>query len=103
MIWPFFIVVPAGPPMQPNIDHIDESSVTLSWQKPKDDGGGNISGYIVEKKGAKDDEWEEVTPEITGNNVKVPRLQNGEQCQFRVKAVNQAGSGSPSMPTQMVT
>ena len=52
--------VEAGPPGQPQFDEITKDSVTLSWEKPQDDGGGKIKGYIVEKK-KENGEWEEVT------------------------------------------
>lgn len=53
--------VEAGPPSQPNVDEITPDSITLSWEKPLDDGGSKIQGYIVEKPKDGDD-WEEVTP-----------------------------------------
>ena len=85
------------------MDHIDEGSVSLSWAKPKDDGGGKIEGYIVEKK-SKDGEWEEVTPvPIRDTQAKIKDVKEGEECQFRVKAVNAAGPGAPSMPTSLLT
>lgn len=101
---PNCISVPAGPPPQPKVDNIDEKSVSLSWEKPKDDGGGKILGYVVEKKPKGSDDWEEVTPfPVKDTQAKIPNLTEGEQCQFRVKAVNAAGNGSPSMPTSEIT
>ena len=98
----FYLSVPAGPTSQPNVDHIDEESVTLSWTKPKDDGGGKIQGYIVEKK-PKDGDWEEVSPiPVKDTQAKVTNVKEGEECQFRVKAVNAAGPGAPSMPTSLI-
>ena len=31
--------------------------VSLSWEKPKTDGGDRIQGYIIEKKDAASDRW----------------------------------------------
>ena len=38
----------------------------LSWEKPKDDGGGKITGYVVEKKPKGSDDWEEAMPVVAG-------------------------------------
>ena len=53
--------VAAGPPGQPVAEEITPNSVTLAWEKPRDDGNGKIKGYIVEVK-PKGGDWEEVTP-----------------------------------------
>jgi len=36
---------------------VDEDSVVLSWDKPKDDGGDKIKGYVVEVKEAGTGKW----------------------------------------------
>ena len=75
--------------------------MTLAWEKPKDDGGGKIQGYIVEKK-PKGGDWEEVTPvPVKDTQMKIPHLKEGEDYVFRVKAVNAAGPGHPSRPTDL--
>ena len=89
----FEFSVGAGSPSTPNVDKITKDSVSLSWAKPTDDGGGKIEGYIVEKKDEKGN-WVPVnkTP-IKDTEFTVSDLQEGEQCQFRVRAVNEAGPG----------
>ena len=74
------------------------NSITLSWEKPTDDGGGPIEGYVVEMK---DDngEWVEVSPMVKDPRFKVPHLKEGKAYQFRVKAINEVGAGKPSAPT----
>lgn len=37
-------------PGSPSIEDIDSDSVTLSWTKPKSDGGDKLQGYVVEYK-----------------------------------------------------
>ena len=32
----------------PLVEDVDEDSVTLSWGKPRDDGGDEVQGYVVE-------------------------------------------------------
>ncbi|XP_064634017.1 twitchin-like isoform X9 [Lineus longissimus] len=93
----------AGSPTQPNVDKITKDSVSLSWGKPIDDGGGKIKGYMVEKKpkGAKD--FKPVFKEpIEGLQTTIPDLVEGEECEFRIVAVNEAGPGDPSKPTDMI-
>lgn len=34
----------------PEVEEVGSDFVHLSWEKPHDDGGGRITGYIVEKK-----------------------------------------------------
>ena len=92
--------VESGPPSQPNVDEITPDSVSLSWEKPTDDGGGKIKGYVVEMKKDGEEDWEEVTPTpVPECFAKIPHLKEGTKAQFRVKAVNAAGKGKPSRPT----
>ena len=87
---------------QPNVDKIEKDGVTLSWQKPTNDGGAPIEGYIVEKKAPGSDEWVpcNVSP-IRDTNFKAP-CKEGEENQFRVRAVNSEGPGEPSRPTGVI-
>ena len=48
---------PPGKPGKPAIEDADENSVTLSWSKPKDDGGDRIKGYVVEAKEKGSNKW----------------------------------------------
>jgi len=98
----FVPTVAAGPPGQPKVNGTTPTSVALSWDKPTDDGGGKIQGYIVEVK-KKGGDWEDATPfPVKENEMTVPNLKEGEEYQFRVKAVNEAGPGTPSTATQPV-
>ena len=91
----------AGPPGQPKVDEITPNQVKLSWEKPANDGGDAPKEYIVEKK-TKDGDWEPATSfPVKGTEAAVP-VKEGEEYQFRVKAVNKAGEGSPSRPTGAV-
>ena len=90
----------AGAPSQPVVEEITPDSVSLSWEKPKDDGCGKIKGYVVEMKKDGSDDWDEVTPTpVQECFAKIPHLKEGTKAQFRVKAVNAAGKGKPSRPT----
>lgn len=54
-------------------------------------------GYIIEMRSKYDSSYTKAA-EVTGNvcKGKVPKLENGQQYQFRVRAVNKAGPGEPS-------
>ena len=49
----------ASPPSVPVAEKVGKNSIDLAWQKPRDDGGSPIKGYIVEKKKMGGD-WEKV-------------------------------------------
>jgi predicted RNA-binding protein with TRAM domain len=81
------------------VDKVTPNAVTLSWDKPTNDGGSKIDGYVVEVK-PKGGDWTDATPyPVKENEFTVPRLKEGEEYQFRVRAVNEAGDGTPSAPT----
>ena len=86
-------------PGTPSVDRVGKDFVDLSWSKPIKDGGNKITGYQVEKR-KKGGPWEPATDRpVTGNQVTIPNLDENEEYEFRVKAVNAAGPGEPSEPT----
>ena len=48
---------PPGKTGTPLIEDVDEDSVTLSWGKPKDDGGDKVQGYVVEVREKGTSKW----------------------------------------------
>lgn len=82
----------------------DNTSVDLKWEAPKSDGGAPIEKYVVEKKDRFGTDWEKAA-EVPGSktDAKVTGLKEGNECQFRVVAVNKAGPSEPSDATQMHT
>jgi hypothetical protein len=94
---------PPGPPEYVKVEDWDRKWVNLSWQKPQDDGGSYVTHYVIEKKEDFSSKWAKVID--TDNNecgAKVSDLIENSQYQFRVKAVNRAGTGPPSVPTDEV-
>ncbi|KAG8335958.1 myosin light chain kinase activity protein [Homalodisca vitripennis] len=91
---------PPGAPGLPEIVDWDEHMVELKWEPPFRDGGAPITGYIIEMKSRFDPNFVKAV-EITGGQCKgkVPKLEEGTQYQFRVRAVNKAGPGEPSEET----
>lgn len=96
-------VVPPGAPDQPRVGKVTKNSAELTWIRPIDDGGAAIDGYIVEKRKAGTDEWIPCNQKpVKETRLVVEPLPEKEQFEFRVKAVNSAGEGEPSRPTDMV-
>ncbi|XP_026176247.1 M-protein, striated muscle [Mastacembelus armatus] len=93
-----------GPAYDLTVCEVRDHSVVVQWQKPIYTGSGPITGYHVEyaKKGTSD--W------ITANEtavsqrfLKVTDLEEGSTYLFRVRAVNDAGVGLASMPSDSIT
>ncbi|XP_072180963.1 twitchin-like [Diadema setosum] len=84
-------------PQSIKISDISPTAVTLNWTEPDSDGGSSVTGYIIEKKDRYSPRWTPVnqTP-ITDCKFRVTGLKENQECDFRVVAVNKAGSSSPS-------
>ncbi|XP_023314705.1 twitchin isoform X11 [Trichogramma pretiosum] len=94
---------PPGPPSQPEILGYTPNSCTLAWNPPTITGGKPITGYIVEKR-ERGGEWLKANNYPTPNTTfTVQDLHEGNRYEFRVIAVNEAGPGQPSKPTEPIT
>ncbi|KRF85408.1 twitchin isoform X27 [Drosophila virilis] len=91
----------ASKPGTPKIDDYNEHMVKLKWDAPKHDGGAPITGYIIEKKDKFSPIWDEVfTTNTPAPEAIVDGLTEGNVYQFRVRAINKAGTSEPSDPTE---
>ena len=92
-----------GAPGQPTFTDWDSDHVDLEWDPPTSDGGAPITGYIIEKKTKHGRDWTEaaVIKEAKCSG-RAPGLKEGEEYQFRVKAVNKAGPGAASPPSERI-
>ena len=85
---------PAKPEGPLEVSDVNKNGCHLKWNKPKDDGGEPLDGYIVEKLEPETGSWVPVAkthlPEcdVTG-------LTPGKSYKFRVKAVNKEGESEP--------
>uniref|UniRef100_A0AAF5DMX8 non-specific serine/threonine protein kinase n=1 Tax=Strongyloides stercoralis TaxID=6248 RepID=A0AAF5DMX8_STRER len=91
-----------GKPGRPEIVDVDSDNMTLQWDPPMKDGGAPIEEYIIEMKDPETKEWVQVATSPT-TSAKVTGLKEGKDYQFRVKAVNKAGPGHPSEPSEKRT
>lgn len=84
---------------QPAVESTTADSVDLSWSPPDDDGGSDITDYIIEKKEKFSPRWTEVAKVPSDQTeLLVDDLKEGDDYQFRVTPVNKAGKGRPSSP-----
>lgn len=90
-------------PGTPEITNWDKDHVDLKWSPPKNDGGSPVMGYIIEKREKGRPNWTKAaelkSPYCKGT---ADNLEEGVEYEFRVKAVNEAGPGEPSQPSQSV-
>lgn len=81
----------------------DKDHADLKWEKPENDGGAPITGYVIEYKEKFGKDW--VTgKEVPGDSLKGTQdgLKEGCTYEFRVRAINKAGPGEPSDSTKPI-
>lgn len=67
---------------------------TLLWSAPLDDGGANVTDYVIEYRTSGATSWSTFTdPVSTSLTASVPGLENALEYEFRVAAVNGVGTG----------
>ncbi|NXH57403.1 IGFN1 protein, partial [Rhabdornis inornatus] len=90
-----------GAPDPPEIISTSRDTITISWKAPCKTGASQILGYIVQKRKKGAVTWLPVTNvPVKDKKLKVPSLKKGVQYEFRVAAVNAAGTGQPSDPSK---
>jgi hypothetical protein len=82
---------PTGPIM---FSEISGEAITLHWSPPKDDGGSQVTNYVVEKLNSATGNWEKVG-QPAATSFRVRGLENGKRYDFRVSAENEFGVGEP--------
>ncbi|XP_042346235.1 myomesin-3 [Plectropomus leopardus] len=94
-----------GPPYDAEVREVRNDSLVLLWAAPLYEGRGPVTGYLLEvSQGDQSDDWTALNDKpISDTHYKVSGLQTGQTYRFRVLAVNEAGVGCPSLPTEPVT
>lgn len=57
------------PPENLRADEFGGDALTLFWNPPKDNGGADITNYVIEKKEPKAATWSKVKDKIIINNI----------------------------------
>lgn len=86
------IVGRPSPPSGPlEVSGISSESCILSWSEPADDGGTEITNYIVEKRESGSASWQVVNSSVQRTTIKVTHLTKYMEYTFRVCAENKYG------------
>uniref|UniRef100_A0A3Q4I0P8 Titin n=1 Tax=Neolamprologus brichardi TaxID=32507 RepID=A0A3Q4I0P8_NEOBR len=73
---------------------VTKSSVSLAWEKPQQDGGSRIAGYLIEMQPKGTDKWGVATNTKTCEGT-VTGLTAGTEYLFRIIAYNEKGKSEP--------
>ncbi|XP_053943752.1 immunoglobulin-like and fibronectin type III domain-containing protein 1 isoform X2 [Cuculus canorus] len=90
-----------GAPDAPEVVSTSKDSITISWKAPHKTGSSRIVGYIIQKRKKGTMTWLPVNnAPVSDKKLKITNLKKGLQYEFRVAAVNDAGIGDASGPSQ---
>jgi len=89
-----------GCPAAPEVTSRTEHEAALTFRAPDNNGGSAITGYIVEMKSSSESTWRIVGNNVTRMKFVATGLKPRSSYEFRVTAVNKAGPGQPSAPSQ---
>ncbi|XP_021525860.2 myomesin-2 isoform X2 [Aotus nancymaae] len=79
----------------------DGRSMTLGWKVPKFSGGSPILGYYMDKREVHHKNWHEVNSSPSKPTIlTVDGLMEGSVYEFKIAAINLAGIGEPSDPSE---
>ena len=88
----FVFTAKPGPPADFTTSAVSDEEVALKWNEPSDDGGCEITNYIVEQREAMKFTYSK-TGETSRREITAKRLREGIQYMFRVAAQNECGVG----------
>jgi len=99
---PFVLDTP-GSPSAPLVEEVGSDFVHLSWDRPSSDGGGRLTGFILERRQIGANLWTRVnfTP-IMATEYNIHNLIEDMSYEFRVIACNMSGEGKPSENSQKI-
>jgi titin len=92
-----------GKPGTPTFTDIKDTTVVLHWTPPEDDGGAEITNYIIHCRQENQVQWVQATKEkISKTEHKLVKLTKEAVYEFKVAAENKVGMGPFSDPSAPV-
>lgn len=73
---------------------VTRKMIFLNWDDPEDDGGSDLTGFIVERRDAKMHTWRQPI-ETASSKCECVGIMEGQEYMFRVIAKNKYGMGPP--------
>lgn len=90
-------------PSTPEASAITRDSIVLTWERPENNGGAEIEGYILEKRDKDGIRWTKCNKKrLNDLRFRCTGLTEGHSYEFRVSAENAAGVGKPSAPSPYI-
>ena len=91
-------------PGVPQPTDVKDGSITVTWTPPENDGGAPVTSYVLEYRSEGSVSWKKATEKtLTELEFTATGLSDKELYEFRVAAVNKAGTGpysANSAPTK---
>ena len=84
--------------------NVYKDRITIAWETPKDDGGSEITGYVIEKRDARRTMWSDAGT-CGADTLKsvISKLSEGNDYFFRVAAQNKIGTSDFTELPEAVT
>lgn len=102
--WQYFSGLP-GKPGTPTFTDVKNTTLVLHWTPPEDDGGAEITNYVIQQRQENQAQWVQATKEkISKTEHKLVKLTKDAVYEFKVAAENKVGTGpfsDPSAPIKM--
>ena len=87
-----------GPPGRPTVFDVSRDGMTVAWNPPEEDGGLEVSGYIIERKEVRAERWVRANKNaVTMQRYRSTGLIEGLEYEHRITAINARGLSKPSL------
>jgi len=92
-----------GKPGIPTFTDVLDTSVVLHWTAPEDNGGAEITNYVIHCRPENEAEWKPATADkVPKTEHALMKLKTNVVYEFKVAAVNKVGTGPFSDPSAPV-